>query len=201
MKAQGNLTCKLESCDRVVRAAMLCSRHYRALQEYGDPEAVGPPLNVAALMREMASSTTPDCIRWPRSEHDWYHSVHLSGETYSKAHRVICQIRHGEPLEGQVAMHACNNKWCINGRHLSWGFPEDNTAQALQDGLMHCGERQHLAKLTDDMVVEIRRRWDSGRETLDEIAADYPATRGAIWLAARRKTWRHVSDAVAGLLK
>jgi len=54
------------------------------------------------------------------------------------------------------------------------------------------GENSKFAKLTDDIVRAIRKRYDAG-ERISVIARDYPFVTGAnISMVARRKTWKHV---------
>ena len=54
------------------------------------------------------------------------------------AHRYVCWSDHGPPpadgtAEGTwVVMHTCNNKDCINRRHLIWGKPKDNNVPFMK---------------------------------------------------------------------
>lgn len=59
----------------------------------------------------------------------------------------------------------------------------------------HKGERHHKAKLTEDDVRDIRRRYDGG-EKLESIWHDYPQIEhcwGTLHPIVKRKTWRHVA--------
>jgi len=54
------------------------------------------------------------------------------------------------------------------------------------------GESHYMSKLTEEDVIQIRKRYDGG-ERHQDIATDYPhLTNKNISMVARRKTWKHV---------
>lgn len=58
------------------------------------------------------------------------------------------------------------------------------------------GAHHHKAKLTENDVRDIRRRYDDG-EKLESIWHSYPQIDncwGTLWSVAKRKTWKHVAD-------
>lgn len=54
------------------------------------------------------------------------------------------------------------------------------------------GERHHAAKLTDEKVCEIRRRYQEGERCFTTLAKSYGVKRYAIRDIVRRRTWRHI---------
>jgi len=69
-----------------------------------------------------------DCIEWKGSF--WNHGygyIYWNGRD-DLAHRVIHEIVHG-PTTGFHVLHACDNKKCVNPRHLYLG----NNPQNVQD--------------------------------------------------------------------
>jgi hypothetical protein len=54
----------------------------------------------------------------------------------------------GEIKKNQMIRHTCDNKTCVNPRHLLLGSAKDNTRDALERGLIATGERHHNAKIT-----------------------------------------------------
>lgn len=184
--------CGADGCDAIEEHGGFCMTHYRRNAKYGDPLAgtasPGAPLS---WLQENSDHDGGECLAWPFSEGEGYYTVKIE-DGYTKAHRLMCRLRHGEPeIDGLFALHSCGNKSCVNPKHLRWGTPAENSEDARRHGTISVGEDRPLAKLTDDAVREIRRRWSAG-ETLDHIAADYPATRSTVWLAATGKTWRHI---------
>jgi hypothetical protein len=184
--------CAVDGCQERVLAGGYCSPHYRRAQKYGDPLAGGTPQGaVLQWLKDKADHQGNECLQFPFSDDGGYYSVSLGGGKWSKAHRIMCEFRHGSPAPNMVARHSCHNKSCVNPNHLSWGTPAQNSADSVKAGRMAKGSRVANSKLNENMVVEIREQWKRGKN-LDQIAANYPAGRGAIWLAATKKTWKHV---------
>ena len=53
-------------------------------------------------------------------------------------------------------------------------------------------------RLTEDQVVEIRRRYAEGTggyadgPSMEKLGKEFGVTRGAIWRCVRRKSWKHI---------
>ena len=54
------------------------------------------------------------------------------------------------------------------------------------------GSRHGAAKLTEDAVREIRRRFFEKGHTFESLAAEFGVSPQTIGLAIHRKTWAHV---------
>lgn len=54
------------------------------------------------------------------------------------------------------------------------------------------GEGNGRARLTEEQVIEIRRRYAAGGICLHKLAEDYPVTFSAIHRIVTRQTWKHV---------
>lgn len=131
-----------------------------------------------------------ECTRGPFPG-DWYHAVKVSPGKYTKAHRLMCEAAHGPAPADSVAMHSCNNKWCINPNHLSWGTPSQNSMDAVNCGLSPRGERAKHAILTDELVREARLDRSKGM-TFRLLEKKYGISKGAIWHAVMGTQWGHV---------
>lgn len=53
------------------------------------------------------------------------------------------------------------------------------------------GENNHLSKLTEEQVIEIRRKLDSG-QSMNSIAKEYGVVRLTIRQIKLRLTWKHI---------
>jgi len=85
-------------------------------------------------------------------------------------HRVILERKIGRSLEsGEVAMHTCDVKMCINPDHLVVGTQKDNMEDATKKGLMASGERCGRAKLTNEQAIAIAK----SNKPLTELAEEY----------------------------
>lgn len=46
------------------------------------------------------------------------------------AHRLVCYAFKGEPKTEELeVLHTCNNKACLNPKHLTWESHKDNMAE------------------------------------------------------------------------
>lgn len=96
----------------------------------------------------------------------------------------------------QMACHRCDTPPCVNPADLFAGSQLDNMRDAAAKGRLRgrrvaVGERQHLAKLTADLVRGIRIRAAAG-EPLRDIATECGLTYQGIKAVVDRRTWRHV---------
>ncbi len=138
-----------------------------------------------------AKSDTLDCLPWPFSNCDWYHTVRHDGR-WTKAHRLMCEIAHGLPPDkGYFALHSCDNKWCVNPQHLRWGTQKDNVADCLSRCRHVYGTKSPRAMLTDAIVKEIRALRENGI-TYNELERRFGVSKGSIWHAANGSQWKHV---------
>ena len=118
-----------------------------------------------------------------------------TGQTVS-AHRLAYRLSVGEIPKGFYICHHCDNRRCVNPAHLFVGTAADNTADMWrksrqQDYTKHeRGEARHIAKLTADKVLKIRKR--IVEVPVKRLASDYGVSPSTIYAVIRNQTWRHV---------
>ena len=105
----------------------------------------GAPLEF--LLKSIEAPGT-ECIPWPHSRmDDGYGVVHYKGKT-RRAHRVSLMLYQGldEAPPGMMCLHdvmRCNNRSCINPRHLRWGTHKENVYD-VQIRLRQLQEASHV---------------------------------------------------------
>ena len=89
-----------------------------------------------------------------------------------------------------LVCHKCDVRCCVNPEHLFLGTYQDNVDDMWRKGRGHpgSGERHGYAKLTEEMVREIRASNESSRK----IAPKYGVQSAAIRMLRRRETWKSV---------
>ena len=106
------------------------------------------------------------------------HGMCLGRDTYNNVwcselqrctgqHRVVYCLQHDVPLRsihGNIVRHTCDNRRCINPKHLVLGTHKDNSQDMVQRGrqVKHCGEVHAMAKLTNEQAQFIRDNYIAG---------------------------------------
>jgi hypothetical protein len=102
-----------------------------------------------------------ECWPWIGALRNGYGCIKHAKAVYS-AHRVAFVLTNGEPAEGHVVQHTCDNKYCCNPAHLIADTPAKNNRDARRIPRMDAiGEHAYNAVLSEDIVRQI---WDIERE-------------------------------------
>jgi hypothetical protein len=108
-------------------------------------------------------------------------------------HRFAWEIANGPiPARLQV-LHGCDNPRCVNPAHLFLGTNNDNVLDKQKKGRQPKGERCGGAKITDEIVREIRARYRTGIVRQIRLAEVYGVSTVMIWKIVHRKKWTHVA--------
>lgn len=99
-------------------------------------------------------------------------------------------------IQGLVVRHLCHNGRCVNPDHLEVGTQKQNHHDAMDAGRHPHGESHGCAKLTEEQVKEIRRRYVRGcgkrKGNRQELEREFGVSRSAISDIITRKKWAHV---------
>jgi len=113
------------------------------------------------------------------------------------AQRVMWEVVHGEIPDGLCVLHSCDNKLCVNPRHLFLGTPADNNADRDRKGRQARGQRQGAAKLNREQVREIRVRVEQG-ETQRALGRRFGVHRSTVGAIVHHRTWAWLEGARGG---
>jgi hypothetical protein len=153
------------------------------------------PERLKEWMGKMYSLTGNGCWEWEgRRDRKGYGRLKIDGmETL--AHRVSAFIYHSLELRSEIqCLHHCDNPPCINPDHLFLGTNKDNIDDKVRKGRVKSprGMESPSAKLTDEMVREIRERRHIG-ETYTSLAMAYGIASQNICKCCKRITWKHIN--------
>lgn len=107
--------------------------------------------------------------------------------------RLVLEAFVGPCPEGMECLHGPSGRLDNSLHNLKWGTHQGNAHDTLRDGTRLLGQKNPCAKLTDELVREIRRIWAAERTDQTELAKRYGVSREIINHVIRRKTWKHVA--------
>jgi hypothetical protein len=182
--------CLVDGCERKLRCKGYCGPHYSRFRRHGDPLA-GTAVRDERLQQtflRMIEIETDDCVIWPYPGDNGYGRIKFNGSrTY--VHSMALKIRVGDRPPGMDAAHGpCHNRACINYRHLRWATRSENVNDMFRDGTVCRGERRPHSKLTESLVLEIRRRVALGEKSVP-LAHEYGVSETTVRDIARRRRW------------
>jgi hypothetical protein len=130
-----------------------------------------------------------------------------------RAHRLAFVLTSGAiPVDRPMILHGCDNPPCCNPGHLHPGTAGDNSREMVERGrhwtrlrpeniprgrrnpweVQPRGEGHGNAKLTEQQVRDIRKRYPSPGNTQRSLAAEFGVSQGEIWQIVTRRHWSHV---------
>lgn len=127
---------------------------------------------------------------------DGYPYVHLAGnfKRNMKIHRLVALTFLDNPENKPMVNHIDGVKTNNHVSNLEWVTQSENEKHAWKNNLKNqSGTRNHRAKLTDELVLEILKLHKEGVKP-PFIIKSYPeVSYTAIYGVLNRKTWKHLS--------
>jgi hypothetical protein len=132
-----------------------------------------------------------DCWVWTAgTDRDGYGRFFLNGRKWP-AHRVAYLMKTGKTPE--VVRHTCDNPSCVNPAHLTGGTQAQNIADRQRRDRQAKGSRNGRAKLDEDLVRELRQRYELEDVSYRDLARELGMDHKTISAAVRGRTWSHVT--------
>lgn len=135
------------------------------------------------------------CWNWTRSvgPHG-YGQTRYNGQ-HTGAHRAYYAHFVGPIPAKKLVMHACDNRRCVNPKHLLLGTHADNMHDGATKGRINRGEaNKGGGKLTEAQALLARDAYLAGvnRDVIATALGIHPYT---VWEIARGRKWKHLGDA------
>lgn len=195
--------CSENGCTARSTSRGYCGKHYKRRKTAGEFDGLMKPkvgwgVHESFILDHLDFQGA-ECVYWPYGQNgSGYGRVSFRG-VREYAHRVICEMVHGEPPEGQYeAAHSCGkgHLGCINPKHLRWATPKENQRDKKLHGTLSFGERRWNHRLTDQAV----RRIIADDRVQSEIAKQYGVTPSVISRIKTGRVWKHITGGDSGYI-
>ena len=130
----------------------------------------------------------------PTSGKSLYQSMRLSNGSNLKTtyvHHMALLAFIGACPDGMQACHGDGDRQNNAIANLRWGTATSNHADKRAHGTNPAGERHPFAKLTDELVVALRKRRVDGA-SITTLANEFSVSRMTASRAASSKSWSHI---------
>ena len=131
---------------------------------------------------------TAECIHTPTGLDSHGYGQCRDRQKMRKAHQIAYEHIHKKIPTGMLVLHSCDNRTCINPRHLSLGTNDDNMADMVKRGRAP-REKQHTAILTWAKVADIR----TSSKTPEELSEMYGVRKQQIKRILKGDAWAYES--------
>lgn len=196
-RRHGSETCIFPGCTNRPHGYGHCTSHQRQLKS-GTPLTPlwdgrrRPGTDRAAIDAILAAPPTDDCIPWTGwIDPDGYGRTRRDGRSKQITHIVLEAV--GRPVPaGMCACHSCDNRACVNPRHLWIGTHTENLSDRDGKRRQAFGERNGRAKLTEADVRAIREFRSIGL-TQQAIADRFGVSQFTVSAILLGKVWSSVA--------
>ena len=133
-----------------------------------------------------------DCWEWVAScSSTGYGKLTYKRKTYS-AHRFVFSLLGIEIPDGMCVLHRCDNRKCVNPKHLFFGTIADNNRDKCKKGRQKTpfGEKNGSSVLAAEQVVVIREL--EGLVSPGRIAEKFGCSRTTVRRILSGECWSHV---------
>lgn len=133
-----------------------------------------------------------ECWEWRGARRGRGYGVSNTDHLPVDTHRLAWEYYNGQEIpKGMLVCHHCDNPPCCNPHHLFLGTHQDNADDKVRKNRQLRGESCPAAKLTEKIVLEIRRLYDLGWTGAD-ISKELNVPRSRIRPIVLRKEWKHI---------
>ncbi len=139
--------------------------------------------------RFLAKVDKKDCWEWTSQVTNGGYGKYSFKGTTVLAHRYAYETFIGKIPKGLQVCHTCDNRRCVNPKHLWFGTAKDNAQDSVRKGRKASGERNGSAKLKEKEIHEIRKMHKKGCSQT-EIAKKYSCTQALISKIVNNKLWK-----------
>ena len=134
-----------------------------------------------------------DCWEWKRGRvGKGYGAYYPNGKGSQRYAHIVAVEKDGREVpDGLVVMHTCDNPPCVNPAHLVVDTQRENLLDMQRKGrkVQVRREGHPRAKLTEEQVVEIRKRYPTRAVSVRVMAREYGISHVQLMRVAKGRAW------------
>lgn len=108
-------------------------------------------------------------------------------------HRWVLLTYVSKPDDAEYACHKNGNPHDNRLDNLYWGTPKQNSEDMVRHGHASLGIKNGNAKMTDEKVEDLKKKYYEKRAVLTELAKEYDLDVSTVQDITSGKTWKHVA--------
>ena len=193
------MICVIDGCAGTAHGHGYCSPHYTQWRRHGDPlhherrYHKGMPTEERFEAYVQKGVGPKACWEWTGGKiNTGYGMFHPAPNQSVLAHRYSYEQHRGQIPAGLQVLHHCDNRPCVNPRHLFLGDQQANVDDMINKGRDRkrplTGAENHSAKLNDVTVREIR----ASPTTAKILAKRHGVSVSLIYAIRQRRLWTHI---------
>jgi hypothetical protein len=128
------------------------------------------------------------CMPWNKAINNCGYGISWKNGKTISAHRKTYEESFGEIPKGLVVRHTCDNKSCVNPKHLILGTYADNSKDMTSRNRQAKGSKVGTSKLTEEIVIMIRSLSGSSRQIANLLGCSATTIKDI----KNNKYWKHV---------
>lgn len=137
------------------------------------------------LLANYVEDPESGCWNWRAGKSNRYGVFYIKGQIRLHAHRAAYLLLVGPFAPNLEVCHHCDNRACINPKHLFVGTQKDNFHDAVRKGRVNFRKRTYVLRFTPQEDREINNLKVEGL-SVSEIARRKRCSRIAIYAAIKR---------------